>query len=298
MELRHLRYFVAVAEELHFGRAARRLYISQPPLSRQIHALEQELGVALFRRDRRNVSLTGAGGIFLQEARDTLAKVERAKLRVAKAAGPREAALAVGCSTSFEPATIRGFRAAFRRRFPGMPLLMHSDFTLGLVEGLREGRLDVGFLALPTDAEDLSVHLIRRERFSVALRASHPLARGRWVSLEALADEPLVWFQRKRNPPFYDYHLNVFRRTGLRSQVLEDADDRGAALSLVAQGCGFAFVSQSLTAISRRGVVYRRLRPPSPFLEIAVACRHEDPPPRALAFVEMVRELTDSAPET
>ncbi len=298
MELRHLRYFVAVAEELHFGRAARRLYISQPPLSRQIHVLEQELGAALFRRDRRNVSLTGAREIFLKEARGTLDRVDRAKLLVAKTAGTREAAFAIGCSTSFEPTTIRGFRAAFRQRFPGMRLLMHSDFTMGLVEGLREGRLDVGFLALPIDAENLSVHLIRREPFSVALRANHPLARGQWVSLEALADEPLIWFQRKRNPPFYDYHLNVFRRAGLRAEVLEDADDRGAALSLVAQGCGFAFVSQSLTAIRRQGVVYRRLRPPSPLLEIAVACRQEDSPPRALAFVEMVRELTDSAPET
>jgi DNA-binding transcriptional LysR family regulator len=292
MELRHLRYFVAVAEELHFGRAARRLYISQPPLSRQIRVLEQDLGVALFRRNRRNVSLTVAGAGFLNDARDTLARLERAKL-VAQAVSKQDAALAVGCSTSFEPATIRGFEAAFRERFPGMRLRLHSDFTMGLVEGLREGWLDVGFLALPIDAQDLSVYLIRREPFSMALRKNHHLARGRWVTLAALRDEPLVWFQRKKNPPFYDYHLSVFRRAGFRGQVLDDADDRSAALSLVAQGCGFAFVSQSLTAIRRRGVVYRRLGPPSPLLEIAVACRHANPPPRALAFVEMVRELTN-----
>jgi DNA-binding transcriptional LysR family regulator len=291
MELRHLRYFVAVAEELHFRRAAERLHMSQPPLSRQIRDLEKDVGTQLFLRDHTHVRLTEMGALFLVEARDILARTERARLMPTSAVAKPGDRLAVGCSTSFDPSTIRGFRAACKRRFPRTSLLLHSYFTPEVVGEMLAGRCDVGFLALPIEAEGLSMVVIRREFVSIAVSKCHPLARRRRVAIGELSGHPLILFNRRRNPAFYDHYLAVFRNGGWNVGGIQEADDRGSALNLVAQGDGFAIASRSMTRIERRDVAYLALHP-GVVLEIAIAHRCGETRRRVLDFVEMVRELT------
>lgn len=290
MELRHLRYFVAVAEELHFRRAAERLHMSQPPLSRQIRDLEEDVGTPLLWRDHTHVRLTEVGALFLVEARDILARSEHARLMPRSAAAKPGDSLVVGCSTSFEPSTIRGFRTAFKRRFPRTRLLLHSYFTPEVVAEMLAGRCDVGFLVLPIEAEGLSMAVIRRESLCIALRKSHPLAQRRRVAIGELSGYPLILFNRRRNPAFYDHYLAVFRNEGWNAGVIQEADDRGSALSLAAQGDGFAIVSRSMTEIERRDVAYLSLHP-RVFVEIAIAHRRADTRRPVLDFVEMVRKL-------
>ncbi len=209
---------------------------------------------------------------------------------------PRSAAaksgdpLVVGCSTSFEPSTIRGFRTAFKRRFPRTRLILHSYFTPEVVGEILAGRCDLGFLALPIEAEGLSMAVIRRESLSVAVRKRHPLARRRRVDIGELSGYPLILFNRRRNPAFYDHYLAIFRNEGWNAGVIQEADDRGSALSLAAQGDGVAIVSRSMTGIERRDVAYLSLHP-RVLLEIAIAHRRGDTRRPVIDFVEMVREL-------
>jgi len=299
MELRHFRYFLAVAEELSFSRGARRLHLSQPPLSQQIHDLEDELGAKLFHRNKRQVRLTEAGHLFLSETREILARAERAKGIVRRAAERQAASLVVGCSVSFDLGMIRGFEATFKRRFAGTRLVLHSYFTPEVVEALLDGRCDVGFLAMPVRAKGLSTIVIQREPLCVAIRESHPLAHYRQVPVAALAEYPLIWFNRKKNPAFYDHYLPAFRQTGLNVTAVQEADDRSCALSMAKKGDGFAFVSRSLLAVRTRGIAYRRVRPPHPFFwDVAMAYRREGAHKLALSFVETVIGLTSRVTQT
>jgi DNA-binding transcriptional LysR family regulator len=290
MELRHLRYFVAVAEELHFGRAATRLGIAQPPLSQQIRQLEQELGAALFTRTKRRVELTPAGRAFLEHSRQILAETERAK-RVARRAGRGEIGrLAIGFVSSADLDVLPRALRVWHERFPDVEVELHALLTAAQVDALLRGRLDVGFIRLPIDQTSLVVESIRREPLVVALPERHPLARAARVRLADLASETMLLFARHTAPGYFDVFIGACRRAGFTPRVLSPGSMQ-TNLALVSAGLGVSLMPASIRNLRRAGVVYRPLAPPVPQVEMAIAHRRDETSAIATAFVQTVRDV-------
>ena len=270
MELRHFRYFVAVAEELHFGRAAARLHLAQPPLSRQIHQLEAELGVQLFTRTRRRIQLTPAGAVFLAEARRALAQADQAVAAARRAAQGEHALLRVGfigaASYSILPAIVR----AFRERCPTVGLTLHEMTTAQQLQALRAGRLDIGFVRPPVVAPDLVVETVLREPLMVALPLMHPLAPTETVALAALAREPFVLFPRELAPDLYDQIGDLCERAGFRPQVTQEAVQMQTVVRLVGAGVGVSLVPRSVQNLHEPTVIYKPLADAAPCAEMAI----------------------------
>jgi DNA-binding transcriptional LysR family regulator len=267
MELRHLRYFVGVAEELHFGRAAERLGISQPPLSQQIRALEAELAVALFERSSRRVTLTPAGRLFLVEARRTLAQAEHA-IEVARRAELGEIGeLTVGFSTSAPFTTVVSQALySFRQRYPGIRLLLNEMARDAQVEALAAEDLDVAFVrgfALPVLPAGIRALPMIEEPLLLAMRAGHPLAElNRPIHITDLAGEPFVVFGRERGGGFNEHVALLCRRAGFEPNIVQEASGLATLLGLVAAGFGVTMISSSLGALHTDNIVYRALADP------------------------------------
>lgn len=262
MELRHLRYFVTVAEELHFGRAAERLHIAQPPLSRQVRDLERELGLTLFSRANRRVELTHAGRAFLPEARRTLAQAERAKRAAQRAAGGETGRLRVGF---VEAATYSGVLpdalGALRRRLPEVGLELFEQSSQQQTEALRDERIDLGIMHSPPHdaARWLGVERVMRDPMAVALPSAHPLAARARVALRTLAGEPFLMLRRPDGPGLHDRVIAACQNAGFSPQVAQMAGQLQTLVGLVAAGVGVALLPASLAALRRPGVVYRPL---------------------------------------
>ena len=263
MELRHLRYFVAVAEELHFGRAARRLGVAQPPLSRQIRDLEREIGTPLFDRVPRGVDLTPAGAAFLPEARLTLAQAERAQRSAQRAARGETGRLRVGF---VEAATHSGILpdvlSFFRMHLPSVGLSLFELESLRQAEALRDARIDLGILhSPPLDADRwLRVELIYTEPVVLVVPGSHRLARRARFTLASLADESFVLFSRTIAPPMYDDIIARCRAVKFSPRIVQEATGWHTLASLVGAGIGVGFVPRSLTRFQQQGVAYRPVR--------------------------------------
>jgi DNA-binding transcriptional LysR family regulator len=291
MELRHLRYFSAVAETLHFRRAAERLSIAQPALSQQIQQLERELGVQLIDRTRRKVSLTEAGVVFLDRARATLAEASAA-VQLAQMAGRGELGhLAVGVVTSALYGTFPDIVRVFGERYRQVHLTLHELPANQQTLALRAGRIHVSFLRPPIDETDLTVRIIAREPWVVALPMSHPLAKKTRVSLAALAGEPFLLFSRELAPGLYDQLIAMCQRAGFSPRIVQEAQMH-TVVSLVAAGIGVSLVPATLENLSRRGLVYKKLSGATPKLELAVAWRRDDRSPLLASFLNVVREMT------
>jgi len=292
VELRHLRYFVAVAETLHFGRAAARLHIAQPPLSRQIRQLEAELGVRLFERTQRRVQLTSAGQVFLAEARRILAQVDRAVSAARQVARGETGALAVGfigaASYSILPAVVQAFRA----RYPRVDVALHEMSTEQQLAALREGRIEVGFVRPPVDDAHLAAETVLREPLLVALPRAHPLARRRALPLAALAREPFVLFPRPLGPGLYDQIMALCREAGFRPSVTQEALQTQTIARLVRAGVGVSLVPASVRNLRERGVIYRPLQDATADVEMAVAWRREAASALVQHYLAVVREVT------
>ena len=219
MELRHLRYFVATGEEQHYGRAAIRLRVAQPALSRQIQDLEKELGFELFQRLPRGVKLNAAGKLFLEDARRVLRELSEAAVRAGRVASGRSGTLRVGFT---ENASWRGvvpdsFRR-YREKQPDAELQLQPDASLAQLEAVRAGRLDAGFVNfMPESDLELDQLLVARQHVELAVPKKHPLTRLKKLRLRDLADAPFVWFPRRANPPFYDRMMLECYRGGLKS---------------------------------------------------------------------------------
>jgi len=290
LELRHLRYFVALAETLHFRRAAERLSIAQPALSQQIQQLERELGVRLLERTQRRVALTDAGAVFLERARVTLAEAAEA-MRLARLAGRGEVGhLGVGVVTSalygIFPEVVRVFRERHRDVHLTLQELPGNEQT----RALRAGRIQVSFLRPPVDETDIQVRTIAREPWVVAMPTSHPMARRTRVSLRSLANEAFVSFPRDLAPVLYDQLISMCQRAGFSPRIVQEAQMQ-TIISLVAAGIGVALVPATLENLSRKGLVYKRLAGSVAKLELFVAWRREDKSPLLAAFLEIVREV-------
>jgi DNA-binding transcriptional LysR family regulator len=291
MELRRLRYFVTVAEELHFGRAAEKLHMSQPPLSIQIRALENELGVTLLNRTQRHVSLTQAGHAFLQEARKILAQVEQAVLTTRRAGRGEIGELAVGFISVADYNVLPIVLREFRRRFPLVNLTLRESTTDVQVEDLVAGRIDVGFVLPPISAQGVASEPILREPLIAALPQRHPLAaRPGRIGLSALAASPFILFPRRMAPGLYDAVVSFCRAAGFSPQVGQEAVQMQTIVSLVSAELGVALIPRSLENLQRTGVVYKSVRERSPMIEIHLAWRQDDNLPALKLFLELARQ--------
>jgi DNA-binding transcriptional LysR family regulator len=276
IELRHLRYFAVVADELHFGRAARRLHMSQPPLSVQIRRLEELVGARLFDRDRSGVALTPAGVRLRAEVAEFFEHFDDMLGRVRAVAEGRAGALGVGFVTPATYGVLPECLAAFRASFPGVELILREMTTDAQVQALESGALDIGFVLPPVDRPGLLYAPVSQESLVVALPRSSPLARdaGR-LALKRLAALPLVIFPRQHAPRLYDDVLTVCRRSGFSPTIGQQAVEMQTIVALVAAGMGFAVVPASVRRLGREGVVYREFRERSPLVELGLAWRRD-----------------------
>jgi DNA-binding transcriptional LysR family regulator len=298
MELRHLRYFIAVAEEGHITRAAERLGMQQPPLSQQIRALERELDVQLFRRKPRGVELTDAGTAFLERARAILDEVDRAFSTARRTARGEQGRVVVGFTGSapFHPFVPRVIRA-FREMYPLVSLVLEESGSSELVQGLHNEDIDAAFIRSPVaDVVGLVVRPLLEEDMLVALPAAHSLAReDAALPLPALANEIFILYKRPGGPGLYDTIITACRRAGFSPRVGQEAPRIISTLNLVAAGLGVSIVPASLRRLQMDGVVYRRLTGSADLkAPLILACRPGENSAAVQRFLDLVQRPAES----
>jgi DNA-binding transcriptional LysR family regulator len=293
MELRHLRYFVAVAEELNFTRAAIRLGIKQPPLSSQIRQLEKELGTPLFHRRTRGVELTDAGKLLLEEARIILKQVETAKTGVRRCARGETGRIIVGSASAvyfhpLVPAIIREYRT----RYPGIVLAPQASSTAPLVERLRTGRTDAAFVRPPIrDSSGLTIEPLIDEEMMIVVPAGHALSGAASAPLSALAKETFVLYPRALNPDAYDLIIAALHQAGFNPTLGQEAPQIVSVIPLVAAGMGVSIMPRSTARILPDGVRYLSIEGEAPRAEIRLAYRRHDRSAAVQNFVAVARRI-------
>lgn len=295
MELRKLRAFLAVAEELHFGRAARRLNMTQPPLSQLIRSMEDDIGGRLFERDNRNVRLTEVGRVLEARARQVLEADARLEEAVRRAVRGREGTLRVGVVRPALDGALPLAIRAFRERCPQVVLELAEMGSRDQLEALAARRLHVGVVRLfgPVP-EGLQARLLAREPYVAALPAGHGLAAKDRVRLADLAGQPMIWMPRDSGPALYDHLLACCRRAGFSPLVVQEAAAKQTMLALVAAGLGAALTPESSMRSGRDGVVFRPLGPGLPPVEIGCVWPAGQDSPLTENFVSTLLERADS----
>lgn len=293
MELRHLRYFVAVAEELHFGRAAQRLHIAQQPLSRQIRQLEAELDVQLLYRTKRTVRLTEVGEVFLSEARKTLSQAKQAIVLARQTSRGEIGRLAVGFTgaalNSILPQVVRSFKNCY----PKIEIVLERFHTQEQVAALRSQQLHIGFLHPPIADTILWRETIHREPLVVMLPDAHPLAAGAPdpVSIQDLAREAFILFPRRVGAILYDQIISFCQQAGFSPNIVQEVVPQQTILGLVAVGLGISLIHASAQHVGQRGVVARPLQEATPELELAIAWHPDGTNPAVENFLQVVRGI-------
>lgn len=257
IEFRRINHFIAVAEELHVGRAAVRLHMSQPPLSRSIHQLEESLGVELFVRTPQGVELTNEGEVFLLEARKILQMVERACELTSKAQRGEIGRLVIGYYGSAIFSVLARLMAEFKLQYPAAEISIHNMNKGEQIQALRDHRIHIGFIRNVGGEPDIISKTIFRETIQVALPSSHPLAEAESLKIEQLANEKLVIFPHSPRPSFADQVIDIFRKAGYDPNIAQEADDAVTCIALVSAGCGISLVPESVGNLSMPGVVYK-----------------------------------------
>lgn len=295
LELRQLRYFVTVAEELHFGRAAVRLHMTQPPLSQAIAALEDQLGAPLFLRNRRTVALTPAGAALLPEAKRLLAEAESLPELVRRAAAGEAGRLAIAFITSADYSVLPPFLRRYSERYPDVHLSLHEATSDVQVEELLRGRIDAGFLIPPLPDRALAqLDYLKVLDEPLILCAPAGLAlppSGAPVRLQDLPHLPLIIFPREVSPALHDAILSCWRAAGITPAVGQQAIQMQTIVSLVSAGMGLALVPQSVSNLMRPGVEYRALADPTPRVDTGIAWRRDNPSPVLQGFLELLRTI-------
>jgi DNA-binding transcriptional LysR family regulator len=287
MELRHLRYLVAVAEELHFGRAAIRLNISQPPLSQQIRQLEEELGVQLFRRTKREVQITEAGKRVIDEAYQVLGRISHFAKVAAQAGSGEIGHLSVGVAGGLNEVLVAALRE-LAGKYPGVQIELRYMNTGDQVDALREGRIDVGFLNLPVKEPALTLEIIKKEPLWLALPKDNPLARRRTIPIPLIVNQPMIFFPRRVTPGLHDVITSMCRNAGFSLHVIHESDSIVGALTLVSAGLGVAFSTPSVQQFWP-DIVFRPIEN-SPDVEQAVSYRRESQSPALATFLGIVKQ--------
>jgi LysR family transcriptional regulator, benzoate and cis,cis-muconate-responsive activator of ben and cat genes len=295
MELRHLKSFIVVAELGSIGRAAVRLHISQPPLTRQIHQLEEQVGAQLLVRTARGVHLTDAGRMFLEEARNIVALTGLAAERAHQAGEGKLGRIDIGIFGSAIFGTIPRMLSAYRQQYPMVNVVLHSMTKGEQIAALRERRLNVGFNRLLERTPDIACELIAMERIYLAVSRRNPLSRQKAVPWRALADHPLILFPSGSRPSFIDWVLDICRKEGFRPQVAQEVGDAVNGVALVASDFGLCLVPESATNLRIPGVVYRPLlRTPPPEVDLSCIYRAGDDSPILRSFLEIARRQRPS----
>lgn len=290
IELRHLRYFLAVAEELSFSRAAERLNMAQPPLSQQIQRLEALVGHELFER-RPRVRLTAAGEALLPAARRVLVQVEQGVEATNRAARGEVGLVTVGFAASMILSVIPPVVRAFRKRFPAVDLQLREMSSAAQVAALRDGQIDAGFLREPAPADpEIRCEPVGEEAFVAVLPPEHPLASRQEVALESLANEPFVHFPRPVAPGLYDRILELCQEAGFRPRVVQEAQEWLTIVGLVEAGVGVSLVPESFQKLKWGEAVYRPLGSAIRKSPITLCWRAGGERPVVQAFLRTARE--------
>lgn len=271
MELRQLRYFIAIAEQGSFSRAAARLHVSQPPLSTQLKNLEDELGVRLLERNNRGVTLTAAGAVFFEEARAALARLEHAKTRTLQADRGDAGMLSIGFVSIADYGILPPALKNFRARFPNVEVELHELTTDAQIHELRAARLDLGIGLAPVDEPDLEFKSVLREALVLALPSAHPAAKGDGaIDLRSLSRDSFIIPPRDIAPGLYDLTISKCRSSGFAPRITQHARQMQTVIGLVSCGMGLALVPASVRNLKRTGVQYRPLRGKPALVEIGI----------------------------
>jgi DNA-binding transcriptional LysR family regulator len=289
MELRHLRYFVAVADSLHFGQAAAALHIAQPSLSDQIRRLEDELKTALLRRTKRRVELTDAGRVFLDDARDIIARADRAAMTAQRAGRGFEGRLRVGVGYCMDQARISEVVSAFNVRHPAVCVELQTLAVPAQLKALQSQSLDVGFVRPPVTELDLAGETLSSEALIAALPARHRLASRTTIALSALTNDPFILVPRDLVPVYHDIVLSACRQAGFVPHSPHEADHLNMILAMVGGGSGVALVPAFARRLKPPRVAFVSLQPPTAPLDVLVAWRHDNASPALKEFLDVAR---------
>ncbi|MDB5868901.1 MAG: transcriptional regulator, LysR family [Polaromonas sp.] len=291
LKLRQLQYFVAVGEELSFRRAADRLFITQPPLSRQIKMIEDSLGVPLFERNRQGVRLTDAGSRFLLDARALIQESEQMFGRFQLQHAPARTVLNVGITSVIDTGLFAWLESAFVKIFPGTRVTVRRQQSSQCIRDLNRGNLDVAVIGLPSNAEGLTTEHLCDEPMIACIPATHLAARKRQLSVLDLAHDKFFWFDRKLNPAYYNHCEKLFERWGFRPERVPEPSDHHVLLGLISDGQGVALIPKSLKAITRKGVLYKNLQEGAQLcIKLGVAYRAGEASASVAALVGLLKE--------
>lgn len=289
IELRHLRYVVAVADDLHFARAAQRLHLAAPSLSKQVRQLESRLGYPLFERGTRHVQLTRSGSAFVVAAREALNHVGLALTQSAAVSG-----IEPGVTTAaYSPWAGLSWIVAARNQLSqatGLSIAVRSESTASQLDSLLTGALDIGIVILPVEAVGLTVRALRREHVVLALPEGHPFSASEAIALKALANEPFIAMDAFLEPSLNRHFRQVCEENGFMPNVVQEVTSVSEAIDLVALNIGITLVRASATIHCRaQGVIYRECAEPDLFVEIGVAYRTQHPPPSIETFIHLLQ---------
>lgn len=291
MNFRQLKYFSVVAEEENIGRAALRLNISQPPLTRQIHQLEEDLGVRLFNRTPKGVELTQAGQTLYKEARTILSLTEIAAERTIKAEqghlGRLDIAIFGSSILDLIPQTILKFRNAY----PDVNVVLHTMSKPDQLKAIRRREIDVGFNRLLPPQSDITTEILMNEELVIAVNEHHPLARKKPLHLTDLADEQLILFPANSRPGFIDHAIRICNKAGFSPNISQEVGDAVTGVALVASGFGVSIVPKSTTVLSLPGVLFREMDDPpeNATIDVSAIYRNDDASPILQNFLEVTR---------
>jgi DNA-binding transcriptional LysR family regulator len=293
MELRHLRYFRAVAEERHFGRAAERLHMAQPPLSQQIRHLEAELGVTLLRRSTRRVELTDAGSAYLERVRAILSDVEDAGAEAQRVAAGLEGRLVIGCVGSATYSLLPTFARTLRDQLPGVDVAFRGEMLVpDQIEALLAGRIDLALLRPPADEPALAVTTLRRDRLIVALPERHRLAVRQRIRVADLRDQDLVVHASGGRSVMHGAVTALCRDAGFEPRVRHEVAETSTLVTFVAAGLGIAVVPEPVAELRLAGTTYRPLARRDAHIDLAVAVRSADESPALARAVAVLQALS------
>jgi DNA-binding transcriptional LysR family regulator len=285
---RQLKSFIALAEDLHFGRAAKRVNLSQPALSLQVKGIEEELQVKLLFRNRRKTELTQAGAIFLVEAREVLQRTEQAIATVQRAALGQVGTLRIGFISTAAAIITPKLVKRFREKYAHVEIELRNVLTRDQLTELQERKIDVGFLRMPlTTPASISTRVIHRERFVLLLPADHRLAQVKNLGLADCQDADFVMYTRKMAPGFHDLIMNILHKNGLTPHVVQEASEMYTLISLVATGLGIAIAPASIALHLVENVVVRELPADEFYSEIAIAWKRDNVSATTQLFLKM-----------